>query len=99
MATDADELPDPADAGDEEDEEMDDTQGGARTFVAGLVIGALVGAGVALLFAPQSGADTRRLIRRRAKKLAHDAQDGYDEVKDRLRRARRRHEPDDEATG
>lgn len=98
MAT--DELPDPADAGDEEDDVMDDTRaGGARTFVAGLVIGALVGAGVALLFAPQSGADTRRMIRRRAKTLAHEAQDGYDGVKDRLRRARRRREPDDGATG
>ncbi|MBI1722310.1 MAG: YtxH domain-containing protein [Gemmatimonadetes bacterium] len=73
--------------------------GGARTFVAGLVIGVLVGAGVALLFAPQSGGETRRLIRRRAKKIAAGAQDRYDDLKDRVRRARRRRERDDEATG
>ena len=68
-------------------------------LVLTLLIGALVGAGVALLFAPQSGSDARRMFRRRARKLAHGAQDRYDEVRDRLRRARRRHEPDDEATG
>lgn len=32
-------------------------------FVAGFVVGALVGTAVALLFAPQSGEDTRALIR------------------------------------
>lgn len=94
-----DELPDPADAGEDEDTTMEDPQhSGSRTFVAGLLIGALVGAGVALLFAPQSGADTRRVIRRRAKKLAAGAQDRYDDLKDRLRQARRRRE-EDEATG
>jgi gas vesicle protein len=71
---------------------MDDDRSGARTFTAGLLIGALVGAGVALLFAPQSGAETRRLIRRKAKRLAADAQDRFEDVKDRVRSARRRAE-------
>ena len=66
--------------------------GGARTFAAGLVIGALIGAGVALLFAPQSGEDTRRLIRRKAKRLATDARDRFEDVKDRVRAARSRAE-------
>lgn len=67
-------------------------QGGTRTFAAGLLIGALVGAGIALLFAPQSGEDTRRLIRRKAKRLTADARDRFDDVKDRVRDARRRAE-------
>ena len=66
--------------------------GGARTFAAGLMIGSLIGAGVALLFAPQSGEDTRRLIRRKAKRLATDVRVRYDDVKDRVRAARRRAE-------
>lgn len=69
---------------------MHDEHGSARTFTAGLLIGALIGAGVALLFAPHSGEETRRLIRRKAKRLAADARDRYDDVKDRVRAARRR---------
>lgn len=70
----------------------DSEHGSARTFAAGLVLGALIGAGVALLFAPQSGEETRRLIRRRAKKLAAGAQDRFDDVKDRIRKVRRQAE-------
>ena len=68
------------------------SEGGTRTFAAGLLIGALVGAGVTLLFAPQSGEETRRLIRRKAKRLSEDARDRLDDVKDRVRAARRRAE-------
>ncbi|MFI5207044.1 MAG: YtxH domain-containing protein [Gemmatimonadales bacterium] len=63
--------------------------GSAKTFTAGLLIGALVGAGVALLFAPQSGEETRRLIRRKAKHLTDDAKDRYEDVRHRVRAARR----------
>jgi gas vesicle protein len=63
--------------------------GGTRPFLSGLLLGTLIGAGLALLFAPQSGADTRRLIRRKARRLAAEAQDRYDDLKDRVRRARR----------
>lgn len=66
-----------------------------RTFLAGLAIGALIGAGAALLFAPQSGADTRRAVSRRAKHLAREARDRYDETRETLRRARRAKERDD----
>ena len=70
----------------------DDDGGSGRPFAAGLLIGALIGAGVALLFAPQSGEDTRRVIRRRAKRIAAGATDRFDDVKDRIRKARRRAE-------
>lgn len=64
--------------------------GNARSFTVGLVLGALIGAGVALLVAPQSGEDTRRLIRKKARRLAHDARDRYDDIKDRVREVRTR---------
>ena len=69
-----------------------DDNGNARPFAAGLILGALIGAGVALLFAPQSGGETRRIIRKRARHLAADASDRFDDVKDRIRDARRKAE-------
>jgi len=42
-------------------------------FVAGFLIGALAGAAAALLFAPQSGEDTRVLIRDRGIELREQA--------------------------
>jgi gas vesicle protein len=79
-----------------------DAEGGsgkARTFAAGLILGALVGAGLALLLAPQSGADTRRSLARKARHLADDARDRYDDARQRVRRARElRQHAKDEAT-
>ncbi len=69
-----------------------DQRGGARGFLSGLVLGALIGAGVALLMAPQSGEETRRLLKRRARRLAADATDRYEDLKDRVRQVRRRAE-------
>ena len=71
---------------------MGDDEGGGRPFAAGLLIGALVGAGIALLFAPQSGEDTRRIIRKKARRIANQAQDRYEDVKDRIKKARQRAE-------
>ena len=71
---------------------MHDDDSNAKPFAAGLLIGALLGAGIALLFAPQSGADTRRLIRKKYKKIAAGAEDRFDDVKDRIRQARRKAE-------
>jgi len=79
----------------EEGETMEHEGHGTRTFLAGLAIGALVGAGVALLFAPQSGAETRAAVSRRAKSLAKDAREHYDAVKEKVRRARHHDEPAD----
>ncbi len=74
---------------------------GIRTFGAGLLIGALVGAGIALLVAPSSGEETRRMISRRARRLAEDARDRYEEARHRLHRAheRRRKEHDEASAG
>ena len=61
---------------------------------AGLLVGALVGAGAALLLAPQSGLETRSAIRRKARFARHRATDAWSELADELaavaRRGRRR---------
>jgi len=54
--------------------------GGLGSFI----LGALVGAGLALLFAPQSGEETQEEIRARALKLKGVAQDRVREAQDSL---------------
>jgi len=44
-------------------------------FTVGLLLGAVVGAGVVLLFAPQSGADTMQLIRDRVQSIMAEGKD------------------------
>ena len=64
---------------------------------AGLLVGALIGAGTALLLAPQSGQETRTLLRRKARFARHRASDAWDDLAGELvavarrggRRARR----------
>ena len=46
------------------------------------VVGALLGAGAALLFAPQSGPETRRQIKRRVRKLRAMAEEKLDDIAD-----------------
>jgi len=41
-------------------------------FFAGLIVGALIGAAIALLYAPQPGADTRRVVKEKVG-VARDA--------------------------
>ena len=42
-------------------------------FMAGLLLGGLVGAAAALLLAPRSGAETRRLLRERIEEVVEEA--------------------------
>jgi gas vesicle protein len=49
---------------------------GVGTFVTGL----LIGAGLALLFAPRTGVETRRELQRRARRVGDQAQDLVSEV-------------------
>ncbi len=55
------------------------------SFLAGIVVGAAVGAGVALLMAPETGAHTRRAIRRRIRGLGEDVNDGYQTARKEVR--------------
>jgi gas vesicle protein len=56
------------------------TSGGMSSFLVGLA----VGAGLALLFAPQSGAETRRNITRSAKKMRRAAETAVGEVTEKV---------------
>ena len=51
-------------------------------FVSGLLLGAAIGAGIAMLTAPQSGRRTRKKIRRAAGDLKFEAGDRWDELAD-----------------
>lgn len=66
--------------------------GGAGSGIALFLLGAAVGAGLALLFAPQSGEETRADIRRGARRLKRKARDlaetGREAVDDLKRQGR-----------
>jgi hypothetical protein len=57
---------------------------------AGLVIGALLGAGLAMLLTPRTGAETRALVAKRARRARRDAVRAIDTVGDELRSAARK---------
>lgn len=67
-----------------------ENEGRAGGFFAGLLIGAVVGAGVALLLAPESGRETRRKLSRRFKALRDRAADEADALGDEFRTRGRR---------
>lgn len=54
-------------------------------FVSGLVLGAALGAGVALLMAPDSGRKTRKRIHRAAGDLRETATDRWEDISDEVR--------------
>jgi gas vesicle protein len=63
---------------------------GSLNFVAGLAMGAILGASIALLTAPQSGKRTRRGIVRAVEDARDTADDRWGETRGQLRRAARR---------
>ncbi len=76
------------------DEEAGTTDGGRGigAFAAGVVFGAMLGAGMALMFAPERGDKARRRLRRRLERLREDTAEGLERAGARTRRelARRR---------
>jgi gas vesicle protein len=67
---------------------------GPGGFTAGLLLGVILGAAAALLFAPEQGQKTRGRLRRRVKSLGEDAWEGIDKAgartrKELIRRKRR----------
>lgn len=54
-------------------------------FVAGLLLGGLIGAAVMLLLAPQSGKKTRKQIRRKSRDLRNQTSDTIEDGVDRAR--------------
>jgi gas vesicle protein len=66
----------------------------AQGFGLGLLVGAVIGAGAALLLAPSSGAETRKRLRREARRAyikgADTAEDLWDETERTARRLAKR---------
>jgi len=66
--------------------EFDDLGHGIGGFAAGVVFGAMLGAGIALMFAPESGDGTRRRLRRRLERLREEAGEGLERARTAARR-------------
>lgn len=58
--------------------------GSIVAFLGGVVVGALVGAGIALLLAPESGDLTRRRVRRKLDDLKEGAREQFDDARGQL---------------
>jgi gas vesicle protein len=54
---------------------MSEDQPSPRSSFTIFAVGALIGAGIALLYAPRSGKETRKLLAKKAKALKERAQD------------------------
>ena len=68
---------------------MSDNGGGngsGSIGLTGFVLGALVGAGVALMYAPCSGKDTRQLLSRKTRELKDKSASLFEDTKDMVRR-------------
>jgi gas vesicle protein len=67
-----------------------DSSRGPAGFTAGLLLGVILGAAIALLFAPEQGEKTRGRLRRRVRSLGEDAREGIDRAGSRTRKELRR---------
>ena len=63
---------------------MEQNRGSGMEFVFGVFVGALIGASVAIVFAPQSGEATREIIRKKSKEMQDKAMEMLDELKDEV---------------
>jgi gas vesicle protein len=52
----------------------------AMSVMTAFIVGGLIGAGVALLMAPQSGEETRKMIKQQAEETRHRAEDAADDI-------------------
>lgn len=71
---------------------MDDN-GMAKGLIIGLLAGAVLGAAVGMLYAPNSGAETREMLRERATEARDRAGEMVDKVKERAQAMRHSKEP------
>ncbi|MDO9100609.1 MAG: YtxH domain-containing protein [Caldisericota bacterium] len=63
---------------------MSDHDGGGA-FLSGLLIGGMLGAAIALILAPQSGEETRRIIKDKALELGKEIREQADVIKEKGR--------------
>lgn len=64
------------------------TNGRSNEILVGFICGAAVGAGIALLTAPSSGADTRKKLGVTAKKLANTTRERFSQARGRFNELR-----------
>lgn len=57
----------------------------AASFISGLLLGAIIGAGVAYLTAPQPGKKTRKRLKRAAVGVRESASDRLDDLADEVK--------------
>jgi len=69
---------------DDEDERYYVIEEKGGNGVGSFLLGAAIGAGIALLLAPQSGAETRRDLKRKARQVSDAAKDAADELSDNV---------------
>ncbi len=58
---------------------------GAESFLAGFLIGGMIGAGLALLFAPASGKETREFIRTKATQAIDEGKEEMEKIRQIIR--------------
>ena len=63
---------------------MEQQRGVGMEFVFGLFVGALLGASLAIVFAPQSGEATRELIRKKSKEIQGKAMDMMGDLREEV---------------
>lgn len=63
-----------------------------RKVTTGILVGAVVGATLGLLFAPKKGTKTRALIAEKVKEVGSSASSGYNKAKDMLGMTRKKEE-------
>jgi gas vesicle protein len=64
---------------------MSPDQSSPRSGFSIFAVGALIGAGIALLYAPQSGKETRKLLAKKAKLLRDKAQDTVENAQELMK--------------
>lgn len=67
------------------DREHDGGEAHVLGFVSGLLLGAMIGAGIALLAAPEPGRKTRKRLRRAAVDIKKTAEDRLDDLADEMK--------------
>ena len=65
---------------------MSEEKNGVFSFVCFLA-GAAIGAGLALLYAPQSGVETRKKIKETSGKVADDVKEQYEKISDEAKKS------------
>ncbi len=67
--------------------EQDERRAGGGAFLAGLLMGAAIGAGLALLFAPKKGSELRNQLAESARKTRESAREAYQQAAEKVSQA------------